>query len=74
MATTTTRKLRLVFIDANGEKVTQNWSNTKQSVGRSDVRSFMAAIITNKSIFTKQPNSEYSATEITTTKETFDLA
>ena len=74
MATTTSRKLRLIFKDASGNNVTQNWSNTKANVTRTAVKAFMSSLITNGAIFRNVPKSEVSATEITTTKDTFELA
>lgn len=73
MATTTTRKLRLTFIDSEGNKMQQNWTRARENPARTSVKTLISTIIANKSIFVKKPVSEREAALITTTTQDFEL-
>lgn len=71
---TTSRKLKLVFKKADGNKVTQNYNYAAASPGRTNVKTLMSTIIANRAVFQQQPTSEVSADIVTTTKVAYDLA
>ena len=70
---TQTRKLRLRFVKSDGTKFYQNWSYVKANPARSDVKAFIQQIITDKALFSNQPQEVVSAETVTTSKFVYDL-
>lgn len=69
MATTT--KLQLTFLDSEGTSITHSYNYADPEASTSSIQNFANVILTNKAVFTKQPQTLKSGKIVTT--ETTDI-
>ena len=70
----TNTKLVLTFAKANGDSLSQTYSNAKSNVSSANVKALMEGIIANGAIFTSVPAVMKSAKIVTTTETAVDLS
>ena len=71
---TTTYSLQLNFKDNNNDKLVFSYPHAKSTASASDVKALMQGMITNNSIWQKNPNTISSAKLISRTVSEFDLS
>ena len=67
-------KFIATFLDANGDDVVFVFDYADRSADETDVKNFMAGVITNGSIFQNVPVTAKSAKMVTTTETAYDLS
>ena len=74
MATTTTNSWQLKFLDTNSEKVQFTYPHAKSTATAAQVKAAMQAMVTNNTIWQKNPATLDSAKLITRTVSDIDIS